>query len=370
MKIAPAFHPPKRLMMGPGPGQVAPAVLQAMAQPIIGIMDPAFLRLMEESQAMLRAVFLTKNELTFPVSGTGSAGMEFCLANLVEPGDEVVVGINGSFGLRMADMAERCGARVSRVEAEWGRIIEPEQMAAALKNKRPKLVALAHGETSTGVLTPTEEIGRLAREAGALFMLDTVVTLGGCPVRVDQWGVDAAFSASQKCLGCPPGLAPVSLSARAVAAMGQRRRPSQSWYLDGNLLAGYWGPGHGYHHTTPINMNYGLHEALRLALQEGLAKRWRRHEQNFLALKRGLTGLGLETAGQPEHPLWPLTAVRAPAGVDAGAVRTKLLTDFNIEVGEGFGPWRGKVWRVGLMGDSSRGEYVEAFLAAMKELLR
>src|SRR5436309_2119846 len=294
MQTLTPFHPPKRLLMGPGPSDVAPSVLTAMSQPLLGHLDPVFVKMMDEIKTMLRQVFLTKNEMTFPVSGTGSAGMEFCFVNLIEPGDEVIIGVNGVFGTRMMDVAERCGAKVTKVEAPWGRIIEPQQIADALKKvSRPKFVAIVHAETSTGALTPVEEISRLTHEAGALFVLDTVTSLAGCPVRIDDWQVDAVYSGTQKCLSCPPGLAPVSLSPRAMAVATSRKKKVQSWYLDVNLLSSYWGQERVYHHTAPISMNYALHEALRLVLIEGLEKRWKRHVQNHLAFKAGLAELGL-----------------------------------------------------------------------------
>src|SRR5689334_162949 len=289
MDIPAQFSPPKRLLAGPGPSDVAPSVLRAMSLPLVGHLDPVFVKMMDEIKAMLRAVFLTKNEMTFPVSGTGSAGMEFCFANLIEPGDEVIIGVNGVFGGRMVDVAERCGARVTKVESEWGRIIEPQQIREALqKVPKPKLVAIVHAETSTGALTPVEEISRLAHEAGALFLLDTVTSLGGCPVRIDDWQVDAVYSGTQKCLSCPPGLAPVSLSPRSMEVATKRKTKVQSWYLDVNLLANYWGQERVYHHTAPISMNYALHEALRLVLEEGLEKRFHRHESNHKLLENGL----------------------------------------------------------------------------------
>src|SRR5665213_2343770 len=367
-KIAP-FHAPPRLLMGPGPSNVAPSVLRAMSQPLVGHLDPVFIQMMEEIKGMLRSIFLTKNEMTFPVSGTGSAGMEFCFVNLVEPGDEVIIGINGVFGMRMADVAERCGARVTKVEAPWGQIIEPAQIAEALKRVRPKVVAIVHAETSTGVLTPVEEISRMTHEAGALFVLDTVTSLGGCPVRIDQWKVDAVYSGTQKCLSCPPGLSPVSLSARALATAANRKHKVQSWYLDVNLLASYWGQDRVYHHTAPITMNYGLHEGLRLILEEGLENRWQRHERNYLGLKKGLASRGLELASQAGHQLWSLNSVRVPEGVEEAVVRKKMLTDFNIEIGAGLGPLKGKIWRVGLMGENSRPENVETFLNALDKIL-
>jgi len=256
-----AFTPPQRLLMGPGPSNVAPTVLQAMSAPLLGHLDPVFVKMMDEIKLMLREVFQTKNGMTFPVSGTGSAGMEFCFVNLIEPGDEVVIGVNGVFGGRMADVAARCGAKVTKVEAPWGQIIKPDQVAEALKSRRPKVVAIVHAETSTGALTPVEEISRLSHDAGALFLLDTVTSLAGCPVRIDDWQVDAVYSGTQKCLSCPPGLSPVSLSGRAMEVATKRKTKVQSWYLDVNLLASYWGEDRVYHHTAPISMNYALHEA-------------------------------------------------------------------------------------------------------------
>jgi alanine-glyoxylate transaminase / serine-glyoxylate transaminase / serine-pyruvate transaminase len=370
MQIPDAFSAPPRLLMGPGPSNVAPSVLKAMAQPLVGHLDPVFVKMMEEIKSMLRAVFQTKNEMTFPVSGTGSAGMEFCFANLVEPGDEVIVGVNGVFGNRMVDVAERCGARVTKVESEWGRIIEAQQVRDALqKTPKPRLVAIVHAETSTGALTPVEEISRLAHEAGALFLLDTVTSLGGCPVKLDEWQVDAVYSGTQKCLSCPPGLSPVSLSPRAMEVATKRKKKVQSWYLDVNLLSSYWGQERVYHHTAPISMNYALHEALRLALLEGLENRFKRHEENHLALKQGLNELGLGIASQEGHQLWQLNAVKVPPGADEAALRKRLLSEHNIEVGAGLGSLKGKIVRVGLMGETSKRENVEKFLSAFRTIL-
>ena len=364
------FLPPTRTLLGPGPSDVDPSVLEAMSQPLVGHLDPSFISMMDEIKAMLRAVMLTENQMTFPVSGTGSAGMEFCFVNLIEPGDEVVVGINGVFGTRMADVAERCGAKVTRVEAEWGRIIEPAQIAAALGKVKSKFVAIVHAETSTGALTPIKEISKIVHGAGALLLLDAVTSLGGCPVRVDDWQVDAIYSGTQKCLSCPPGLSPVSLSERAMDAIRGRTQGVQSWYLDVNLLANYWGEGaRMYHHTAPISMNYALHEALRLVLEEGLENRWARHEANHNLLRAGLAEMGLGIASQEGHQLWQLNAVSIPEGTDEAAVRAALLNDHGIEVGPGLGPLAGKVWRIGLMGHSSSKENVNRVLAALKELL-
>lgn len=355
--------------MGPGPSDVAPSVLQAMSAPLLGHLDPVFVSMMDEIKAMLRAVFRTENPMTFPVSGTGSAGMEFCFVNLIEPGDEVIVGVNGVFGTRMAEVAERCGARVVKVEAPWGRIIEPAQIVEALKTCRPKVVAIVHAETSTGALTPVVEISRLAREAGALFLLDAVTSLGGCPVLIDEWGVDAVYSGTQKCLSCPPGLAPVSLSPRALEVARARKRKVQSWYLDVNLLASYWGQERVYHHTAPISMNYALHEALRLVLVEGLEARWKRHQENHEALVGGLNALSLRLSAQEGHRLWQLNAVTVPEGVDEAAVRQRLLKEYHIEIGAGLGPLKGKVWRIGLMGETSSPAKVRRCLEALGAIL-
>jgi alanine-glyoxylate transaminase / serine-glyoxylate transaminase / serine-pyruvate transaminase len=364
------FEPPKRILLGPGPSNAAPEVLEAIGRPLVGHLDPSFIAMMEEIKQMLRAVFQTKNEMTFPVSGTGSAGMEFCIVNLVGPGDEVIVGINGVFGVRLAEVAERCGAKVTRVEAPWGQIIEPAQIQDALAAiPNPKLVAIVHAETSTGAENPVAEIGKVVRSSDALYLIDTVTSLAGCPVHIDDWGVDAAYSGTQKCLSCPPGLAPVTLSQRALAASRKRNTRIQSWYLDVNLLAGYWGEERVYHHTAPISMNYALHAALRGVLQEGLENRWRRHRQNHLALKSGLQAIGLKLASQEGYQLAQLNPVRVPEGVDEAAVRQILLNEFGIEVGAGLGPLKGKIWRVGLMGEGSSRENVRLFLSALCQAL-
>lgn len=370
MKSPSPLPPPDRLLLGPGPSMVHARVLQAMSTPLVGHLDPSFLEIMEDSKRLLRFVFQTENELTIPISGTGSAGMETCLVNLLEPGDEAVVCVNGVFGTRMADIVERCGAKLIRVDAEWGRIIETADVQAALKQcRKPKLVAIVHAETSTGVLQPLEEISRLAHAAGALFVVDTVTSLGGHPVRVDAWGIDACYSGTQKCLSCPPGLSPVTFGPRAMEALRGRKSKVQSWYLDLTMLAQYWGADRVYHHTAPITMNYALNEALRLIGEEGLEARWARHRRNHEALKAGLAAIGLQIASQQGHQLWSLNSVRIPDGVDDMAVRGALLKELGIEIGGGLGPLKGKTWRIGLMGESSSVANVLTVLSALERML-
>jgi alanine-glyoxylate transaminase/serine-glyoxylate transaminase/serine-pyruvate transaminase len=365
-----AFDPPDRLLLGPGPSAVHPRVLRAMSAPLVGHLDPAFVGLMEDVKGLLRTVFATTNELTIPISGTGSAGMEACLVNLLEPGEECIVGVNGVFGARMAEVAERAGATVHRVEAPWGRIVQPEQIEVALANAaRPKLVAVVHAETSTGAWQPIPEIASLAHRHGALMLIDCVTSLGGAPVDIDGWGVDAAYSGTQKCLSCPPGLAPVTFGAAAVAAMKARKTKVRSWYLDLTLLAQYWGEERVYHHTAPITMNYALREALCIVVEEGLEARFGRHRRNHEALAAGLAQLGLGLAAQEGHRLPMLNAVAVPDGVDEARVRGRLLAEHGIEIGGGLGPMKGRVWRIGLMGESSRRANVLALLAALEDVL-
>ena len=365
------FNPPDRLLLGPGPSQVHPRVLRAMSAPLLGHLDPAFVQMMEEVKDLLRVVFATKNPLTIPISGTGSAGMEACLVNLLEPGDEFVVGVNGVFGTRMAEVAERAGASVRRVEAPWGKIVRPEQIEAALRNTtKPKLVAVVHAETSTGAWQPLPEIAKLAHDHGALVLTDCVTSLGGVPVLIDEWGIDAAYSGTQKCLSCPPGLSPITFGPRAVDVVKGRRTKVQSWYLDLSLLAQYWGEERVYHHTAPISMNYALREALRLVVEEGLDARFARHRTNHEALAAGLAPLGLALAAEEGRRLPMLNAVTVPDGVDEAKVRGRLLKEHGIEIGGGLGPMKGKVWRIGLMGESSRRASVLTVLAALEDALR
>jgi alanine-glyoxylate transaminase/serine-glyoxylate transaminase/serine-pyruvate transaminase len=362
--------PPRRILLGPGPSNVHPRVLRALSLPLVGHLDPVFIDLMEETKRLLRAIFITDNTLTLPISATASAGMEACLVNLLEPGDSAIVGVNGVFGTRMVDIVERCGATPIQVEAPWGRIIEPDAIAKALRDApQAKLVALVHAETSTGAWQPLEEIGRMVRAADKLFVVDTVTSLGGCPVRIDEWSIDAAYSGTQKCLSCPPGLAPLTFGPRAVEALRRRRSKVQSWYLDLTMIVRYWGDERVYHHTAPISMNYALLEALRLVDEEGLEARWARHERHHHALAAGLAALGMGLTAQEGHQLWTLNAVRIPEGVDDAAVRKALLDEFQLEIGGGLGPLKGKVWRIGLMGESSTEANVLLVLDALERLL-
>jgi len=370
MPPTPPLEPPARVLLGPGPSTVSPRVLRAMSIPLVGHLDPAFLRIMDETKRLLQFAFQTRNELTIPISGTGSAGMEACLVNLLEPGDEAVVCINGVFGTRMADIVERCGATLVKVEAPWGRVIDPADVAAALKRcQRPKLLAIVHAETSTGAWQPIEEMSKLAHGAGGLLVVDTVTSLGGCPVRVDDWGIDACYSGTQKCLSCPPGLSPVTFGARAIEVLRHRKSKVQSWYLDLTMIEKYWGAERVYHHTAPITMNYALYEALRIVEEEGLEARWARHERNHQALKAGLAAIGLTIASQESHQLWTLNSVRIPDGIDDARVRGALLEEFSIEIGGGLGPLKGKTWRIGLMGESSTVANVLLVLSALERVL-
>jgi len=364
------FPPPKRLLLGPGPSEVPPRVLQAMAQPLVGHLDPAFIALMDETKRMLRLVFETENTLTLPISGTGSAGLEACIVNLVEPGDEVVIGVNGVFGTRLVDVATRAGATVVKAEAPWGEIVDDAVLAAALaRTTKPKLVVLVHAETSTGVWQPLEGASRRVRDAGALFAVDCVTSLGGCPVGIDRLGIDAAYSGTQKCLSCPPGLSPLTFGPRAVETLRARKTPVQSWYLDLGMIERYWGEERVYHHTAPISMNYALYEALRVVLEEGLEARFARHRLNHEAFVAGIEALGLAMAVAPARRLWMLNSVRVPAGVDDVALRRALLDADGIEIGGGLGPLKGQTWRIGLMGASSTRDSVTRLLGALERHL-
>ena len=364
------LNPPDRMLLGPGPSNLHPRVLHALSTPIVGHLDPAFLTIMDETCGLLRETFKTANQLTIPISGTASAGMEAAICNLVEPGDTVVIGVKGVFGQRMAEVASRYGANVVAVEGEWGLPLEPERFEDAMRSlPRVKVVAVVHGETSTGVLQPLEEIARLAAARDALFLVDAVTSLGGVEVRIDDWGIDIAFSGTQKCLGAPPGLSPLTLGPRAVEALQGRKSKVTSWYLDLSLLQMYWGSERVYHHTAPISMIYALREALRVVHEEGLEARIARHRRNALALWAGLEAMGLELVVPPPHRINSLTTVRIPEGVDDAAVRGALLNEFGVEIGAGLGPFKGKAWRIGLMGYSSRLENIVTLLNALEQLL-
>jgi len=364
------INPGERLLMGPGPSDVPARVLLAMAAPCIGHLDPYFLGIMNETQQLLRHIFQTQNALTIPVSATGSAGMEACFVNLVESGDEVVVAVNGVFGTRMCDIVNRIGGRLIRVDCEWGRAVDPQAVAKAVKGSKPKVVAVVHAETSTGACTPLEDISRIAHEAGALFLVDCVTSLGGINVPLDEMKIDAAYSGTQKCISCPPGLSPVSFSDAAVKALEQRKDPVVSWYLDFSMVRDYWGNERKYHHTAPINMIYAIREALRIIAEEGLESRFSRHILNHRALVAGIEAMGLSMLVPEKERLPMLNAVRIPDGVNDLKVRKALLNDFAIEIGGGLGQFAGKVWRVGLMGHSSRRKNVFLFLAALEAVLK
>lgn len=349
---------------------VHPRVLRALSTPLLGHLDPAFLGVMNDIQALLRYVFQTTNRFTIAISGTGSAGMEASIVNIVEPGDAVIVGVNGEFGTRWATIVERCSGKAIRVEAPWGEIIDPDAIEQALHRSGPiKAVAIVHAETSTGAWQPLEPIANLCRNHDTLFLVDAVTSLGGAPVEIDRWGIDVCYSGTQKCLSCPPGLAPFTLSDRALAAIKARRTPCQSWYLDMTLIADYWAEGtRAYHHTAPISMLYALREALRLVEAEGLSARFARHQLNSEALLAGLTQLGLLPLPPAGHRLPMLTCVTIPAHIPEAEIRAKLLSTYGIEIGGGLGPLKGKVWRIGLMGESSTEAHVLTLLNALEEL--
>jgi alanine-glyoxylate transaminase/serine-glyoxylate transaminase/serine-pyruvate transaminase len=367
----PELNPPVRLLMGPGPSNADPRVLRAMATPVIGHLDPAFLAIMDETMSWLRQVYQTTNHHTVPISATGSAGVETMLVNLLEPGDEVIVGIIGYFGQRLAEVASRTGARVRIIEAPFGEVIAPERFEEELKRRPAKLVALVHAETSTGALQPVAEVAEIAHRYGALIAIDCVTSLGGLPVQIDEWGIDAAASCSQKCLGAPPGLSPVTFGPRAMEAVAKRKTKCQSWYLDLSLLFAYWGDGKAntrvFHHTGPISMIYAMREALRIVLEEGLEARFARHEKAHRAFVAGLEAMGLSlfTRG-PKLPM--LNVVNIPDGIDDMAVRRRLL-ELNIEIAGGFGPLAGKTWRVGLMGVNAQPQPVITLLNSLEMAL-
>ncbi|MBM4314784.1 MAG: alanine--glyoxylate aminotransferase family protein [Deltaproteobacteria bacterium] len=361
---------PHRLLLGPGPSAVHPRVLRTMAAALVGYLDPEWLNLMDEEQTLLRKVFQTDNTLTFPMSGTGSAGMETAFCNFVEPGDRVVIGCNGYFSERMCEMARLYGADVKRIEKPWGGVFTEEEIEAALIGNKPvKLLALIHAETSTGALQPLQGIGDIVHRHGALFLIDCVTSLSGIPLNIDAWGIDIAFSASQKCLGCPPGLSPFTAGERAREVLRGRKTRVPNWYLDLTMIEKYWSNERVYHHTPSTTLHYGLREGLRLVLEEGLEDRWFRHQAIAEYLWEKMENLGLRLFVPREHRLPSLSTVCVPDGVDDAAIRTRLREGYNIDIAGGFGPLKGKIWRVGLMGFSSRRENVTLLSEALREIL-
>jgi alanine-glyoxylate transaminase/serine-glyoxylate transaminase/serine-pyruvate transaminase len=367
-----SFVPPVRTLMGPGPSDVHPRISLAMARPTIGHLDPAFVGMMDEIKVMLQYAFQTKNELTIPVSAPGSAGMEACFVNLVEPGDKVIVCQNGVFGGRMKENVERIGGIAVMVEDAWGHVVDPEKLEDALKaNPDAKIVAFVHAETSTGAQSDAKTLCEIARKHDCLSIVDAVTSVGGTPVKVDEWGIDAIYSGTQKCLSCTPGLSPVSFSERAIEKIKSRKTRVQSWFLDLNLVMGYWGGNakRAYHHTAPINPLYALHEALLILKEEGIENAWARHQRNHLALRAGLEAMGLSFIVLEEHRLPQLNAVTIPDGVDEAEVRSRLLQEYDLEIGAGLGSLAGKVWRIGLMGYASNMKNVMYCLGALDAIL-
>jgi alanine-glyoxylate transaminase / serine-glyoxylate transaminase / serine-pyruvate transaminase len=360
---------PSRLLLGPGPSNAHPAVLQAMNTPPVGHLDPSFLALMDEIQSLLRYVWQTENSLTIAVSGTGTAAMEATIANATEPGDVVLIGVAGYFGNRLVDMAGRYGADVRTITKPWGQVFTLDELKTALETHRPAILALVQAETSTGARQPLSGVGDLCREFGTLLLVDTVTSLGGVPLFLDAWGVDLAYSCSQKGLGCPPGASPFTMSHRAVEKLQQRSTKVANWYLDMLLLGKYWGSERTYHHTAPINLYYALREALRLVAEEGIENSWQRHQKNVEYLWSGLESIGLSMHVEREYRLPTLTTVCIPPGVDGKAIARQLLNEYDIEIGGGLGELAGKVWRVGLMGFNSRQESVDQLLAALRQVL-
>jgi len=363
-------EPRERLLLGPGPSNVSPRVIRAMTLPLMGYLDPTFLKVMDEVTELLRQVFRTSNEFTLPVSGTGTSGMEAALVNMLEPGDTAVVGTHGLFGQRIADIAARCGAKVVTVAAEWGQTLDPLEIEKALKDAgQVKLLAAVHVETSTGVVQPLAPLAELAHSSNALFLVDAVTSLGGVDLRVDEWGVDICYSATQKCVGSVPGLSPITLSPMAVEVLRQRQSPVQSFYLDLLQLERYWLTDRVYHHTASMSMIYALREALIIAMEEGLEARYERHQRNADALKAGLAALGMQALAPQGFQSNPMTAALVPEGIDEARVRRSLLGEYGIEIGGGFGPLAGKIWRIGLMGESSQASHVLTLLHALETLL-
>ncbi len=368
-KQAGPLEMPPRLLLGPGPSNAHPAVLQALGLRQVGHLDPSFLAMMSEVQDLLRYAWQTSNRITIPVSATGSAAMEATIANVIEPGEVMLIGNMGYFGNRLEDMADRYQADVRTIKKPWGEVFSLDELKAAMEEHRPKVLALVHAETSTGARQPFEGVGDLCKEYDCLLIADTVTSLGGVPLFIDEWGIDLAYSCSQKGLSCPPGASPFTMSDRALEKLNKRAGKVPNWYLDMSLVGKYWGAERTYHHTAPINMNYAIREALRLIAEEGLENRWARHQSTAELMWDGLEAMGLEMHVPKEYRLPTLTTVRIPDGVDAKAVTSKLLTDYNIEIGNGLGELGGKVWRIGLMGFNSRPENVVTLLGALERVL-
>ncbi len=367
-----SFHPPQRILMGPGPSDVSPRVLGAMARPTLGHLDPLFVNMMDEMKELLKYAFQTQNDLTMPISAPGSAGMETCFVNLVEPGDKVIVCQNGVFGGRMKENVERCGGIAVMVQDDWGRAVDPQKLEDALKaNLDTKVVAFVHAETSTGAISDAKTLVAIAHKYGCLTIVDAVTSLTGSPLKVDEWEIDAIYSGTQKCLSCTPGLSPVSFSARALEKIKNRKSKVQSWFMDLNLVMGYWGGAtkRAYHHTAPINALYGLHESLVILQEEGLENSWARHHRNHLALRAGLEAMGLKFVVPEGERLPQLNALTIPEGVDDAAVRNALLNEYQLEIGAGLGVMAGKVWRIGLMGHASNQRNILLCLAALDDIL-
>ena len=364
------LQPPQKVLLGPGPSSVHPRVLQALSLPVMGHLDPAFFQVMDDVCDMLRMVFHTENTMTVPISSTGTGAMETACANIIEPGDSVLICRNGYFGIRLADIAERCGATVHLMDTPWGKAVDPQMLKDELK-KHPglKAVGVVHAETSTGVLSDVKELMDVIREAGALSIVDAVTSLGGHEVRMDDWGIDICYSATQKCLGAPPGLAPISLSPAAMDVVANRPTKVQSFYFNLKDLEAYWSQTRAYHHTSPINMTYALREALRMMMEEGLENRIQRHAKVAAALRAGVEALGMTLLAEEGHRLNPLTTISIPDGIEDAKVRRTLLNDYDIEIGGGLGEFAGKAWRIGLMGDSAREKNVFALLSALETIL-
>ena len=363
------LNPPVRILLGPGPSDIHPRVLEAMAKPTVGHLDPYYLETMNRMQDMLRQVLRTKNEMTLAISGTGSAGMEAAVVNVIEPGDSMIVCVNGVFGGRMVDVAQRAGANVTKVERPWGDVFSTADLKEVIAKAKPKVVGIVMAETSTGARQPLQEIAELVRDSGAILLVDAVTALGGIPVEIDQWHLDIVYSGTQKCLSCPPGLAPITFGPRAMEKILARKTKVQSWYLDVTMLSQYWGQERVYHHTAPINMTYGLYEALSIVLEEGLDHCFARHARHHSALKAGLAAIGIGYSAQEGRQLPMLNAIKVPDGIDEAVIRRGLLERFGIEIGGGLGAFKGKVWRIGLMGYGARAANVLLVIAALEQLL-